>query len=304
MAWSDLPPLNTLVPFEATVRLGSVTKAAAELRVTHGAVSRQLQSLERAIGSDLFQRRGRSLVPTDTARELNRQVVDALGLLASAVRQARPAAERGPLVLSCEPTLMMRWLLPRLPALTAAHPDIDLHLAAGGGPIDLRRAGIDVAIRRNDFDLDTPLQVSPMFAEWVGPVCTPETASEVKDAGHPGYAPRLVSATRPAAWDTWAHLTGTALPVAPTQVFEHFYVSLEAATAGLGVAIGPYALVKNDIDSGRLVAPLGFVPDGTQYVLLSEPNSKDSRIAAVHAWLAEQEPTSVPPAAARSIPAA
>lgn len=302
MAWSDLPPLNSLVPFEATVRLGSVTKAAAELHVTHGAVSRQLQALERTIGTELFRREGRTIVPTDVSLELHPQVAEALRLISAGVRQARPHQQAGPLVLSCEPTLMMRWLLPRLPGLARAHPQINLHLSAGGGPVDLRRDGIDLAIRRTDFPLDPGLRVDAIFDEWVGPVCAPETAKKTTEPADLGHAPRLVSSTRPRAWDTWASLTGIALPTAVTQVFEHFYLSLEAATAGLGVAIGPYALVKNDLDTGRLVAPFGFVPDTSEYVLLSAAGSRDQRIRDVSEWLKEQQPTSIPsPAASASV---
>src|SRR4051794_32220125 len=89
--------MNALVPFRGDHAVGKrVTKAAAELRVTHGAVSRQLQSLERAIGADLF-REGRLLVPTKKAQQLHRDVADALGLLSTAVRHARPQTERGPM---------------------------------------------------------------------------------------------------------------------------------------------------------------------------------------------------------------
>ncbi|WP_369199711.1 LysR substrate-binding domain-containing protein [Streptomyces sp. PU-14G] len=294
MSWSDLPPMNSLVPFETTMRLGSLTKAAAELHVTHGAVSRQLRALEHAVGVQLFRREGRTLVPTAAAEELNRHVVDSLGQLAAAVRQARPHADTAPLVLSCEPTLMMRWLLPRMASYSDPHSATDLHLSAAGGPIDLRRAGVDVAIRRNDFHLDSSLVSQPLFAEWIGPVCTPETARELRRPADLGYAPHLVSATRPDAWETWARLSQTTLPRVTAQTFEHFYLSLEAASAGLGVAIGPYPLVKNDLDSGRLVAPLGFVEDGTAYVLLSRAGNADPRIRSLHRWLLEQGKSSVP----------
>ncbi|NIH86017.1 LysR family transcriptional regulator [Amycolatopsis granulosa] len=294
MSWTDLPPMNTLVPFETTMRLGSLTKAAAELHVTHGAVSRQLKSLEHALGVELFRRDGRVLVPTPAAVELNRQVVDALGRLAAAARQARSSTQPHPLVLSCEPTLMMRWLLPRLGSLTGANPGLDVHLSAAGGAIDLRRAGVDVAIRRNDFDLDPGVEALPLFHEWIGPVCTPELAAKIGEAADLAALPRLVSATRPVAWDTWARLAGVAVPPAPVQTFEHFYLSLEAASAGLGVAIGPYPLVANDLDSGRLVAPLGFVEDGTQYVLLTRSGATDPRVGMVYRWLRENASATLP----------
>lgn len=294
MSWSDLPPLNTLVPFETTLRLGSLTRAAAELHVTHGAVSRQLKSLEDALGVELFRRDGRVLVPTAAAVELNRQIVDSLGLLAAAVRQARSNAQPRPLVLSCEPTLMMRWLLPRLGSLTEANPGLDVHLSAGGGPIDLRRAGVDVALRRNDFDLDGSVDALPLFPEWIGPVCAPHLAAQIHESSDLASLPQLTSATRPDAWNTWARLAGSTAPHSSVQTFEHFYLSLEAASAGLGVAIGPYPLVASDLDSGRLVAPLGFVEDGTGYVLLAPSVTTDPRVVAVYRWLRENASATVP----------
>ncbi|KRC51946.1 hypothetical protein ASE16_02440 [Leifsonia sp. Root227] len=287
--------MNTLIPFEATIRLGGLMRAAEELHVTHGAISRQLQTLEGSLGVELFERQGRKLVPTDAALVLGKQVQDALALIASAVRQTRPVVARGALVLSCEPTLMMKWLLQRLPSLNVAHPELELHLSAAGGPVDLHRTGIDAAIRRTDFDIAPSLESTELFAEWVGPVCSPEVAAEIHQPTDLAYAPRLVSATRAGAWATWAKLSDVELPEATTQQFEHFYLSLEAATAGLGVAIGPYALVKNDLDAGRLVAPLGFIPDGTSYVLLTSRGTTDSRVAQLSAWLSAQRVSSTPP---------
>src|SRR5215469_7246217 len=174
MSWAALPPLGTLVPFEATVRHRSVSKAAAELHLTHGAISRQIQQLERALGTPLFERRNRTMVPTATAITLAGAVADALGLLSSAARQARQSTQPGPLVLSCEPTLLIRWLIPRLPALSSAAPGLKLHLSAAGGPVSFDREGIDLAIRRNDFQLPHGVHSHLLFDELIGPVCTPE----------------------------------------------------------------------------------------------------------------------------------
>jgi LysR family transcriptional regulator, glycine cleavage system transcriptional activator len=298
VTWADLPPLNTLVPFEAAVRLGSVTRAARELHVTHGAVSRQLQILERAVGAELFRRAGRSIEVTDAGLALARAAADALELLSAAARQARPRDEHAPFVLSCEPTLLMRWLIAWLPALDSS---VSVHLSAGGGPIDLRREGVDAAIRRNDFPAPDGVAVHPIFPEWIGPVCRPDLAASMDRAGDIAQRPRLVSATRPEAWETWAALRGQPLPDSQILTFEHFYLTLEAAAAGLGAAIGPYALVKSDLDSGRLVAPFSFVRDGSQYVFLAA-NDRDQRTSVVRRWLDGHANDSVPPPASNRVP--
>ncbi|MET7466536.1 LysR family transcriptional regulator [Nonomuraea sp. NPDC005501] len=288
MSWSDLPPLGPLVAFEATVRHGSVSKAAAELHLTHGAVSRQIQQLERALGVTLFERRNRAVVPTPAARTFVQSVDDALNLLSAAARQARATTRPALLVLSCEPTLLMRWLIPRLPALTAAAPGLNLHLVASGGPVAFEREGIDVAIRRNDFDIPGGLTTFELFDESVGPVCTPELGHRLSRPEDLTRLPRLHTSTRPSAWADWAKNYPTPLPPAPEQTFEHFYLSLQAAASGLGVAIGPRALVHDDLEAGRLTAPLGFRPDGSTYLLMTPLPARDDRVTALVSWLREQ----------------
>ena len=102
-------------------------------------------------------------------------------------------------------------------------------------------------------------------------------------------APRLHTRTRSGAWDDWARCTGQALPPtpadSPTQVFDHFYFSLQAAVAGLGMAMGPWHLVQDDLASGLLVARLGFVADGSRYGLLSSRDATAPHAEAHHALL-------------------
>ncbi|WP_351225064.1 LysR family transcriptional regulator [Streptomyces sp. NPDC002133] len=259
------------------------------MHLTHGAVSRQIQQLEHALGVSLFERRNRSVVPTPAAHTLAREVADALGLLNSATRRTRAAVAPGPLVLSCEPTLLMRWLIPRLPLLTDAAPGLDLHLVASGGPVPFDREGIDAAIRRNDFELPEGVPAHRLFDERIGPVCSPELARGLISPAGLADLPRLHTRTRPTAWSDWAACAGTALPAGATeQTFEHFYLSLQAAASGLGVAIGPLALVHDDVRAGRLVAPFGFEADGSAYVLLTILPPEDERVAVLLRRLGEQ----------------
>lgn len=286
MRWSALPPLNTLLPFEATVRHASMTAAAQELHVTHGAVSRQVQNLERSLGISLFERRTRALRPTPQARQLAAIVRDALDQIDAAARQISHRAPAGPLTLSCEPTLLMRWLIPRLPELAANVPDVPVHLSAGGGPVFFERDNIDLAIRRDDFPFPEQASRTLLFAERIGPVCRPELATRLTDAAGVSQVTLLHTDTRPQAWDDWRRITGMKAEPSSQQTLEHFYLTLQAAAAGVGVAIGPYALVRDDLERGQLVAPFGFVPDGTGYHLLSRPSpEQDGRVRRLTAWL-------------------
>lgn len=284
MTWPDLPHLGTLVAFESAIRLGSVTAAAAELHLTHGAVSRQIQALERSLGLNLFERRNRAIVPTQDAADYATQITDALNLLSSATRRVQRLRQSDNLVLSCEPTLLMRWLLPRLPALYQAVPGVDIHLSGAGGRIDLARQGVDIAVRRNDFAMPHQMDSTILSTERIGPVCSPDMASKISSVEDLRSLPLLHSATRPGAWTNWQENALTPeFSARSERTFEHFYLSLQAAAAGVGVAIGPYALVADDLREGRLVAPFGFVEDGSKYVFLSRDPS-DTRVGLIREW--------------------
>ncbi len=296
MGTARLPPLGALRCFEAAARLESFSRAADELHLTHGAVSRAVRALEDDLGIPLFERRSRRVYLTASGARLHAAVADAFAGIAAATRELRKrAATAAPLVLSCEPTLLMRWLIPRLPAFQAAHPDAALHLAAGGGAVPFAREGIDLAIRRNDFPFPDGVEAVPFMAERVGPVCAPAVAApthgaDIADAsGFLADRTLLHTRTRPDAWSRWADLSSTAVALGRGQWFEHFYFSLQAASAGLGVAIGPWALVRGEVEAGTLVAPVGFVEDGSGYYLLSPgPIEADPRASALLSWLRSQ----------------
>lgn len=296
---SRLPPLGSLRCFDAAARLESFSRAAEELHLTHGAVSRAVRALEEDLGTALFERRSRRVFLTASGARLHDATTEAFAAIAAATRELRRrAAPAGPLVLSCEPTLLMRWLIPRLPAFQAEHPDVALHLAAGGGPVPFAREGIDLAIRRDDFAFPEGVEAAPIMAERVGPVCARAVADALRSeaganaactAGLLAGTTLLHTRTRPDAWPRWAKLSGTAPATGRGQWFEHFYFSLQAAAAGLGVAIGPWALVRQEVEAGTLVAPFGFLEDGSGYYLLS-PGSigGDRRAEALLAWLRSQ----------------
>ncbi|WXB20269.1 LysR substrate-binding domain-containing protein [Pendulispora albinea] len=189
-------------------------------------------------------------------------------------------------MVSCEPTLTQRWLIPRIATFSARHPEIVVHIRAAGGPIHLEREAVDCAIRRSDFEWPPDVHAEGIIEERVGPVCAPALTTK---ASRLLRLPRIHSETRLDAWDRWAADAGLALPIVPSQTFEHFYLSLAGAEAGLGVAIGPEPLVIDALRQRRLVAPLGFRRNGFRYVMLSRaPVRLDVRKSKLLAWLREQ----------------
>ena len=271
------------------MRLGSMLRAAQELHVTPGAVSRAVRELETALGFDLFQRGNRVVVPTPVARSLARDVRDALDHLTGALGRASRAASSGQsLVVSCEPTFLMRWLIPRLAGLQeVVGTQRELRLVAAGGPVRFMRDGIDLAIRRADFPIPEDTLAEPFLEERIGPVCRSDPSSQISATGMIRGV-LLHTATRPDAWKSWSTLTGTKLRPTREIHFEHFYLTLQAALAGAGLALGPIALVADDVAAGALLAPRGFVPDGTHYVLMAARGSVDTGIfQTVLRWLRE-----------------
>lgn len=287
-------PLAALRYFDAAAQTGSFAQAAQRLHVTHSAVSRQIRQLEQALGVALFERRNRAVFLTAQGRLLQATTSAAFAQLDGALQQLRQRPDSQRLALSCEPTLAMNWLIPRLPSFQRQYPHISLHLLAAGGPIDLQRSGVDLALRRNDFAWDSAsVHASKICDEWIGPVCR----SRQWPRGGLAQARRLHTATRPDAWAAWQrlHTSGShAAKAAPTasgttpstrralrqasnpadqagqaQHYEHFYLSIQAAAAGLGVAMASVLMVHDALASEQLHAPQGFVRDGSSYHLLS-----------------------------------
>ncbi len=265
------PSLNALRAFEAAARLRSFSAAADELSVTHGAVSRHVRSLEDSLGFPLLTRGAAGAEPTAEGRRLAEGLARGFALIQASVEQAKP----GPLTLSCSDSIMMYWLLPRLSRFQEAHPGIELRFNMGYGAVDFSRDNVGVAIRLSSIEAPREAVRIDVADEWVGPVCAADylRTTRIRTPADLARARLMVSRTRPQAWDDWRRVCGRdpgALPVA--EVFEHFYLLIQAAKCGLGLANVPRMLVRDDLGSGTLVAPLGFVPGGKRLALWVAPH--------------------------------
>lgn len=286
----ELPSLNAMRAFEATARLESVSHAAAELHVTHGAVSRQIRALETELGVPLFGREGRGLTLTPAGRQLRDGAASAFAQLRQTCDKLRRETSQAPLVLGCSGSVLARWVIPRLERLGRDLPDLKLHLSAVEDLPTPALPGLDAALL---------LAEPPWPATWQAHVLSPERIGPVLSPRHPRYASLrktsastlckealLHTASRPQAWPAWAR----AQRIAPSrlhygQSFEHLYYLLEAAVAGLGVAIAPQPLVADDLAAGRLVAPWGFRTTRASWVLCAPRRASDVRLAALTNWL-------------------
>jgi len=287
MKIKNLPPLGPLIGFCAAAKHQSFTKAARELNLTHGAVSRAVQQLEQYFGLALFHRRNRRVYLTDKGRFFADKTTALLSELETISEQMRAQEMGRCLAVSCEPSLAMRWLMPRLGAFYEGFPGVDVHLSTAGGPVDIAAQNLDLAIRRSDFQWPKDYWVTPLARERTGPVCHPDYWSQLQ--GKPSVL--LHTRTRPNAWADWTTRANQPMASSAEQYFDHFYFSLQAAVAGLGIAIGPEPLVADDIERGHLVAPFGFLETDTDYVVLSLKNhERDDLLGAFVSWLGEELP--------------
>lgn len=282
---NNLPPLKPLLSFRVAARTSSITKAALELNLTHGAVSRAVKQLEDFYGFELFERRNRGLFLTEKGRQLAHVVEDILQQLEKKSEAIRQPQSQRRLSVSCEPSLAMRWLMPQLDEFKTLSPQTDIHLSTGGGPIDLTSEGVHLAIRRSDFAWPSHYHCTLLGKEKIGPVCSPAYWARHKE----GPKDLLHTRTRPQAWADWRGLSNDLLEIGSEKYFDHFYFSLQAATSGLGIAIGPEPMVRNDIGQGLLVAPYGIKTTTIDYVVLSlELPERQKDMHVFTQWIASE----------------
>ena len=289
----ELPSLNALHAFEAAARLQSVSRAADELHVTHGAVSRQIRSLEEQLGVVLFIKEGRGLRLTEAGLRLRDGCAEAFARLRQACAEVRRQADDAPFVLGCPGSLLARWFIPRLDRLNRELPELRLQLSASEGEPDPHKPGLDATLWFAEPPWPADMQVFELAAERIGPVLSPyhPRCASLRDAPVSALLaePLLHTASRPQAWPAWARSQGlepSALVLG--QSFEHLYYRLEGALAGLGVAIAPQQLVADDLASGRLLAPWGFVETRARLSLWVPGRQTDRRAERLARWLREQ----------------
>jgi len=293
MSTPPLPPLNALRSFEATARLGGVGRAAASLHVTHGAISRQLRVLEEHLGVALFERDGRGLRPTPAGEALQQACAGAFGQIREAVAALQRRQRADALVLGCSGSILARWMIPRLQVLQADLPQVPLHWSAQDGSFTEAQQSLDAVLLLAQPPWPQGWQVRELAPERVGVVVSPQHPAAARLRQRPPSAllgePLLHTTSRPQAWPAWALAHG--LDPARLQLgngFEHLYYLLEAAVAGLGVAIAPEPLVADELAAGRLLAPWGFAATGGFWVLATPEGAGDPRVDALAGWLAAQ----------------
>lgn len=254
-----LPPLTALRAFDTAARHMSFQKAAAELNVTPAALSFQIKSLEEHFGAPLFRRLNRAVELTEAGRALAPGAARGFRELVSAWQAARRVGDKTTLTVTAGPALTAKWLAPRLYEFARNYPDIDLRFSASLQIVDLESAGIDVAIRFGN-EVSDALYSVPVRKEWMTPVMTPELAEKYPTAKSLRKAPLIFDdslATLDTApeWADWFRAMGMEFAPEHGARFSNADHAIDAAVAGVGVALGRRAIILKDLLEGRLVAP-------------------------------------------------
>jgi LysR family glycine cleavage system transcriptional activator len=288
-----LPPLNAVRAFEAAARRGSFKDAAMELGVTDGAISRQVRLLEDWLGGPtLFLRQTRRVALTPEGDSLLAEIGPALDRIAMAARQHRER-RGGPIAIvlrvNALATFSLRWLLPRLTLFREEHPEIEVQLTTANEPVDALPEEYDVVIRGGP-DAFHGFVSRPLLNERRLPVCSPtllkrHPLATIADLERHTL---LHVSTMPRLWHDWLEAAGYAeLKPAATLTLDHFYLAIQAAIDGLGVAMGPTALVGDDLAAGRLSTPFPEVslPARAYFAYLPRRDPIDPVRAVFCDWL-------------------
>jgi DNA-binding transcriptional LysR family regulator len=295
-----LPSTQALICFEAAARHASFTKAAQELALTQGAVSRQVATLEDTLGVALFKRGQHGMQLTPAGQDYVRQVSTRLDALERDTLDLMGRQGQGDsLTLGAVPTFASRWLIPRLPTFARTFPQTQIHIETRTRPFLFSDTGLDAAIYAG-----TPAQV----AQWAGttatlllqeevlPVCSPEllAASGQAAALSPeqlALMPLLQQSTRPEAWRQWFDAQGVDAPRAMAGPrYELFSMQVAAARCGLGVALMPRLLIPAELGSGDLVVACPQPLRGLRAYYWVQPQTATPRPMLAHFkdWLLAQ----------------
>ncbi len=288
-----LPPLNPLRAFEAAARHGSLTKAAAELNVTHGAVSHQVRALEATLDVKLFERVGQKLRLSPHGAELLPTLSSAFDSIAAATARLTRPASSGSLAVNCVPALLSFWLIPRLGSFTAQYPGIRLMLNAANDPAAIASADVDVCVLYGDGTWGDCWQRRWSNLE-LFPVVSPTLINNRPIRTIRDLSDHVVlHADDGREWHTWL-AAADALDLG--RVAEHHFsdarLSIEAAVHGQGVALGDTVTASSLLSRGQLVAPFNLSVPAVDafYVACRSGLSRAPIVKVFIDWLFSERP--------------
>ena len=250
----QIPPLKAVMTFDVVARLGSISKAADELNLTPSAISHQISNVESQIGLKLFERTARGVELTPAGERYQKSIRGALTVIAAAAENAR-ADRLEVLRIQASPSFAALWLLPRLSRFRNEHPEIKVRLSASHVHSDFARAEVDLDIR---YGLQTwnDLHVEAIFAEEIVPLISPALKEQLQLQKPEDLLVQnlILSNVNMVQWPQWFAAQG--VPISPSEYnlsFDRAYLSIQAATQGLGIALESDRLAEDALGRGLLV---------------------------------------------------
>ena len=286
----QLPPLQTLRAFEATARRLSMTRAAEELHVTHGAVSRQIRALERHLGIALFHRHTRRIDLTREGQSFYGTVTRLFSELGRETEAIRRRDDTLRLVISSGVSFASKWLTPRLHRLMAQHPDLDVHLDVTDAAVDFTAGQVDVAFRYGPGHYPAAA-AERIMNETVSPVCAPDYRARMGGLASIRDLERcqlIHEIGWNMTWERWFAMMQLSYPGMRGPGYSHGSMSIDAAIGGAGVALGRSVLVAEDLAAGRLVAPFPAARLEVKWgydLVYRSGNQDHPKVRAVRAWI-------------------
>ena len=285
-----LPPFKGVLALDVIARLGSVSKAAEELNLTVSAVSHQIANLEEFVGCKLFERSPRGLSLTSVGVRFHQDVSGALDLIASAAQHAQSVDAVEVLRIHITPTFASLWLMPRLPAFRALHPDIRVELSASPGESDFTRADVDLDIRYGIANWPN-LHVETLFTEQVVPLISPRLQEKLQIATPADLVGQdlIFSTVNVVQWPRWFAANGVA--AAPTRYalsFDRAYMVIDAAIQGLGIALDSNRMAEPALRRGDLIpvfSDLKGIEVQAHHLVFPQQHGKWSRVARFVDWV-------------------
>jgi len=292
-----LPSIETLRAFDAAMRLGSFSRAAEAVHLTHGAVSRRIGELERALKLPLFDRLAQGVSPTPAGHRFHATVVATLsGLTEGIAELQRHPQRRRPVRLSVLPSFASRWLLPRLASFRARHGDFEIQLFADKAMAEFTRDRIDLAIRYG-FGRWPGLTVEPLMTETLCPVAPARPRGRMIRRPGDLDGQTMLQDQNEDAWNAWLDCLGWRQPRARSEIYDDYNLALEAAAAGFGIAIGRSRLTEIELGNGRLRRVSEFqAPNPKAYYLVTPRRAATQEVLTFMTWLRRMAQESPSPA--------
>jgi LysR family glycine cleavage system transcriptional activator len=288
----QIPSIGELTAFVAAAQHGSFTRAADELNLTQGAISRQIRLLESELGVTLFERVRQRVVLTDAGKLYLPHIQEALNDLVNATRQVMSFSDNTILNLAVLPTFATRWLIPRLPDFQRKYPKIVIHLTTRQRPVDFALELFDAAISYGSPNWPGTIAHHLMDVDVV-PVCSPQLHAKrrIKTPSDIATYPLLHQMSRPTRWAEWMKEAGVTLDgMLSGHTYEQFSMIAQAAAAGLGVALLPVFMLEEELASGKLeIVSDQFMATQTSYFLIiPETRASAGAIKQFADWLISQ----------------